>query len=192
MARRPCRRLVFAEGSDNRMWYFAYGSNMQSDTLRGRRGIAFGRAVTVRAPGWRVVFDKPPLFPIGEAFANIVPDPDAAALGVAFEVGEEELAHIALSEGVLLGNYRRVLLDVEALAPHPEAPRTAVSLASDRRDATLRPSRRYMALVVAGAREHGLPNEYVDALRAVPACESTAVARAFRPLLDAGLRRWKG
>src|SRR5262249_31220268 len=61
----------------DRMWYFAYGSNMQSDTLHGRRGIAFRRAVAVRAPGWRVVFDKPPLLPIGEAFANIVPDPDA-------------------------------------------------------------------------------------------------------------------
>jgi hypothetical protein len=171
------------------MWYFAYGSNMQSDTLRGRRGIAFRRAVAVRAPGWRVVFDKPPLFPIGEAFANIVPDPDAAALGVAFEVDEDELAHIELSEGVLLGNYRRVLLHVEPLAAQADAPQTAVSLASDRRDATLRPSTRYMALVVAGAREHGLPNEYVDVLRAVPASEPTAVARTLRPLLDAGLRR---
>jgi hypothetical protein len=42
------------------MWYFAYGSNMESGTLRGRRGIPFRRAVAARAPGWRVVFDKPP------------------------------------------------------------------------------------------------------------------------------------
>jgi hypothetical protein len=49
------------------MWYFAYGSTMGSATLRGRRGIAVGRAVAARVPGWRVVFDKPPLFPSGEA-----------------------------------------------------------------------------------------------------------------------------
>jgi len=171
------------------MWYFAYGSNMQSDTLRGRRGIGYQRAIAVRAPGWRVVFDKPPLFPIGEAFANIVAEPGAVALGVAFEVSADELAHIELSEGVKLGNYHRVLLDVEPLEPVADAPRTAVSLASDRRDPTLRPSTRYMALVVAGAHEHGLPAEYVEALRAIPANEPTETALAFRALLDVVLRR---
>ena len=44
----------------SRVWYFAYGSNMQSATLRGRRGIAYRRALPARVSGWRVVFDKPP------------------------------------------------------------------------------------------------------------------------------------
>lgn len=171
------------------MWYFAYGSNMESATLRGRRGIAFARAVPVRAAGWRVVFDKPPLFPIGEGFANIVPDPDATALGVAFAVRDDELAHIELSEGVLLGNYQRVELVVEPLAPCAGGPRVALSLASDRRDPSLHPSTRYMELLVAGALEHGLPAEYVEALRSVPAVTPSAAARALRPLVDAAMRR---
>jgi gamma-glutamylcyclotransferase len=171
------------------MWYLAYGSNMQSDTLRGRRGVEFGRAVPVRVPGWRVVFDKPPLVSIGEAFANIVPDPAASTFGVAFEVSDGDLAHIELSEGVLLGNYRRVEVAVQAVVACPDAPRVAASLASDRRDPSLRPSTRYMALVVAGALEHGLPADYVDALRSVPACEPSAMARALRPLVDAAMRR---
>ncbi len=171
------------------MWYFAYGSNMESATLRGRRGIAFLRAVPVRAPGWRVVFDKPPLFPIGEAFANIVPDPAAAALGVAFEVTTDDLAQIELSEGVPIGNYQRVELAIEPLASCPDAPGTAMSLASERRDETLQPSTRYMALLVSGALEHGLPAEYVAALRAVVACEPSATSRALRPLVDAAMAR---
>jgi AIG2 family protein len=171
------------------MWYFAYGSNMQSETLRGRRGVRFHRAITVRVPGWRVVFDKPPLFSVGEAFANIVPEPGADALGVAFEVTDDDLAHIERSEGVMLGNYRRVELAVEALADCEDAPRIATSLASERRDPSLLPSTRYMALVIAGALEHALPAAYVETLRAVPACESTAVARALRPLVDAAMRR---
>jgi hypothetical protein len=171
------------------MWYFAYGSNMQGETLRGRRGIRFLRAVPVRAPGWRVVFDKPPLISVGEAFANIVPDPGALALGVAFEVNPDDLAHIEFSEGVAIGNYRRVELAVETLAPCVDAPSMAFALASDRRDASLRPSTRYMALVIAGALEHGLPAAYVEALRAVPAGESSAAAQAFQPLIDAALRR---
>jgi len=171
------------------MWYFAYGSNMQSDTLRGRRGVTFRRALPVRAPGWRVVFDKPPLFSIGEAFANIVPEPDATALGVAFEVGADDLAQIERSEGVSFGNYRRVELAVDPLAPCDDAPASAMSLASERRDPSLLPSTRYMALVIAGALEHGLPAEYLDTLRAIPAREQTAMARALRPLVDAAMQR---
>jgi AIG2-like family len=171
------------------MWYFAYGSNMQSETLRGRRGVPFSRAVAVRVPGWRVVFDKPPLFSVGEAFANIVQETRADALGVAFEVSDDDLAQIERSEGVMLGNYRRVELAVEALAPCGDPPRRATSLASDRRDATLFPSTRYMALVIAGALEHALPADYVETLRGIPAREPTAAARALRPLVDAAMRR---
>jgi hypothetical protein len=60
--------------SNGRVWYFAYGSNMETATLRGRRGIEPLCALGARAAGWRLVFDKPPLVPVGEAFANIVPD----------------------------------------------------------------------------------------------------------------------
>ena len=171
------------------MWYFAYGSNMQSETLRGRRGVPFSRAVAVRVRGWRVVFDKPPVFSIGEAFANIVHEPGADALGVAFEVTDDDLAQIERSEGVMLGNYRRVELVVEALTDCEDAPRVATSLASERRDPSLLPSTRYMALVIAGALEHALPQDYVERLRAIPAREPTAAARALRPLVDAAVRR---
>src|SRR5262249_59917187 len=121
------------------MWYFAYGSNMQSETLRGRRGVPFRRAVVVRAPGWRVVFDKPPLFSIGEAFANIVREPDAVAWGVAFEIGDDDLAQIERSEGVMLGNYRRVQLAGERLIDWEGAPRVAKSVAHHAPD-TIRPT----------------------------------------------------
>ena len=64
-----------------------------------------------------------------------------------------------------------------------------MSLASERRDPSLLPSTRYMALVIAGAVEHGLPAEYLEALRATPAGEQTAVARTLRPLVDAAMQR---
>jgi len=90
---------------------------------------------------------------------------------------------------VPIGNYRRVELAVEPLVAVPEGPTTAVSLASDRRDGALRPSIRYMAIVISGALEHGLPADYVEALRAVPAQPSTALAQALRPLVDAAMAR---
>jgi hypothetical protein len=170
------------------MWYFAYGSNMQRDTLSGRRQIAFTRAIPVRVPGWRVVFDKPPLLPIGEAFANLTKDATASALGVAFEVTYEDLEHIELTEGVLIGNYHRVIVPVEPLVAMEDPPAAACSLSSDRSDPTLRPSARYMSLILAGAEEHGLPLEYLDTLRAIATCEESAISKAFRPIADAVMR----
>jgi AIG2-like family len=171
-----------------RHWYFAYGSNMQTATFQGRRGIAFSRAVAARAPGWRLALDKPPLVSIGESFANIVADAAAEALGVLYEVGEDDLEHIDLTEGVKIDNYRRIEIAVLPLAAPGEEWR-AHTLVSDRRDASLRPSRRYMSCLIAGAQEHGLPVAYVAWLRAVEVGEESEEARRLRPLLDGFMKR---
>ncbi len=169
------------------VWYFAYGSNMQTATLCGRRGIGFHRALPARVNGWKLVFDKPPLIDIGEAFANIVPDPAAHVLGVVYEVSAEDLEHIELTEGVRLGNYVRTSVPAQPLSELAE-PVVAFTLSSDHRDPNLQPSTRYMELIINGAVEHGLPNEYVQWLRAVPANPPSAEALRFRALMDEALR----
>ena len=171
------------------VWYFAYGSNMQSGTLRGRRGIDYRRAVPVRANGWSLVFDKPPLLPTGNTVANIVPEDGASGLGVAFEITEEDLAHVEHTEGVGFGNYKRVELAVESLAAVDDAPVAAFSLSSDRRHPTTSPSIRYMTLVIEGAIEQGLPGAHVEWLRAIEACEESAEMAALRPMLDEFFKR---
>jgi cation transport regulator ChaC len=171
------------------LWYFAYGSNMQSATLRGRRGIDFQRALPARAAGWRLVFDKPPLVPIGQSFANIIAEAGAEVLGVVFEVSEANLRQIDLTEGVLVGNYQRVEVAVTPLTAPSSATLTAFTLTSDHRDPALQPSHRYMELLIAGAREHGLPAEYIAFLRSIPALPETAEAIEFRAHLDDALRR---
>jgi len=170
-------------------WYFAYGSNMQTATLNGRRGIATRRALAARAPGWRLVLDKPPLVAIGESYANIVPDVQAEVLGVLYEIAGDDLAHLDLTEGVLIGNYQRVEIAVSPLARSNGDSVNAFTLVSDRRDATLQPSTRYMDLLIAGAEEHGLPADYVAFLRAIPARPPSQEAEQFRALLDGFLRR---
>lgn len=168
------------------VWYFAYGSNMQSATFRGRRRIDWQRALPARAPGWRLVIDKPPLIPIGEAFANIVPDPESAVLGVLYEISPQDLAHVELTEGVLIGNYLRIDVPVVSLGS-PPLEVVAATLRSDARDATLCPSHRYMACLIAGAEEHGLPAEWIAFLRGMRSIPESAEAASFRPLLDEAL-----
>jgi len=178
--------FVLYRSTVSHRWYFAYGSNMQTATLRDRRGVDFRRAVAARVPGWRLVLDKPPLFSIGHAFANIVPDPGAEVLGVLYELTAADLDHVELTEGVRIGNYAAV--DVEAWPLQDAAPLTARSLSSSRREPALRPSTRYMALLIEGALEHGLPAAYVETLRAIPADAEGASARAARTMLDTALR----
>lgn len=161
---------------------------MQRATLCERRGIACLRAIAARVPGWRVVFDKPPLIPIGESFANIVPDPDASAFGVLFEISADDLDHLDLTEGVLIGNYDRVLITAQPLED-AETIIAAHTLTSARRDAALNPSPRYMGLVIDGAIEHGLPPDYIAFLRSVPTGAESLQARLLRPMLDAVMRR---
>lgn len=167
-------------------WYFAYGSNMQIATFRGRRGIEFARALPARLPGWRLVLDKPPLLPLGEGFANIIVEPASEVFGVLYDVSDEAIASIDLSEGVLIGNYARI-----EVAAHPfdadVPPLTAFTLTSDRRDATLQPSTRYMTLLIEGALEHGLPGAYVELLRRIPTGVPTAEALALRPYFEEGI-----
>lgn len=170
------------------VWYFAYGSNLQSATLCGRRGVEVRRAVPVRAAGWRLVFDKPRLFG-GGSVANIVPEDGCHVVGVAFEISTDDHAHVELTEGVAIGHYQRVELVVEPLAAIDDPPRAALSLSSDRRDVGLRPSTRYMGLVIDGALEHGLPDVHLEVLRAVATGEETVAEQALRPVIDAFMKR---
>jgi len=172
------------------VWYFAYGSNMQSATLRGRRGIAYRRSVAVRVRGWRLVLDKPGLIaPDRQTFANIVPEATAYVLGVCFEMSADDLAHVELTEGVKIENYRRVMVAVEPLAEMPDPPREAATLTSDRRADAARPTTRYMEIVIDGAVEHGLPPEWVAQLRTVSTIPEDAQSLAFRNALDQVMRR---
>ncbi len=168
-----------------RVWYFAYGSNMQPATFAGRRGIAPSRALPASAPGWRLTLDKTPLVPIGESFANLLAEPGAEVFGVLYEIGPDDLAHVDLTEGVLIDNYRRIEVDVVPLGA--DGPARAHTLISDKRSAKLQPSDYYMRLLIEGAETHGLPAEWIAMLRAVPTCTASPEAMAGRRIVDNGL-----
>ena len=170
--------------SDGIIWYFAYGSNMQSATLRGRRGVAPRSAVPAGLAGWRLVLDKPTIIATGQSVANVVPDATAEVLGVLYEVTAEDWAHLELTEGVGFGNYQTADVSVVPLGASEAI--VARTFTSPRRDPALRPSRRYLELVIAGAEEHGLPPEWIAALRAIPAGEeSTETEQLWRAVDEA-------
>jgi hypothetical protein len=58
---------------------------------------------------------------------------------------------------------------------------------ADARDPSLAPSERYRTLLVAGAREHGLPAAWVAFLESLPAQPESEDAARLRPVLDAAM-----
>jgi len=168
------------------VFYFAYGSNMQGETFRGRRGIRPLSAAPVRVPGWKLVVDKPSMLPLRQSFANVVTEAGAVVYGVLYELSEDDHVHVELTEAVPFGNYRRV--EVEAHPLDGGAPRLVRTLTSDRRDGTLRPSSRYVGLMIEGAIEHGLPEEWIEGLRALPTCEEGPEDLDVRRQMDELLR----
>lgn len=57
------------------IWYFAYGSNLTTETFRAHRGITPLAALPVYVPGWMLVFDIYGLPYSEPAFASISPTP---------------------------------------------------------------------------------------------------------------------
>jgi cation transport regulator ChaC len=155
---------------DEALWYFGYGSNMSPAIFHERRRM---RPLDTRW-GWlhdyRLCFN----IPIGSGergVANLEADPDARTCGVLYLLPAEEFDRLDHTEGVHLGLYRRIPVQVRSDGTERVAAFTyhsAMTLAGRK------PSPRYMGLLLEGARHHGLPAEYVRYL------ESFALARDER------------
>lgn len=151
-----------ARAADDPFWYFAYGSNLDPGTFLGRRRM---RPLDVRVAvleGWRLIFD----LPVGKGergMANLLPAPGDSTTGVAYLIGPDQARHLDRSEGVPKA-YRRERVGLLATDGTRFPGFTYVS---PHRHPGRKPSRRYMGLLLRGARHHGLPDAWLAHLRGV-------------------------
>ena len=160
------------------VWYFGYGSNMSRAIFCERRGM---RPLATRwgwLEGWRLCFDLP-IGPGERAVANIAPEPGARTCGVLWLLDPKALDRLDRSEGVPQV-YRRIHVEIVVGGEERVA---AFTYRSPWTVAGRKPSARYLGLLVAGAREHGLPAEYVRFL------ESHELARDERQPADVEIRK---
>ncbi|MCY3841014.1 MAG: gamma-glutamylcyclotransferase [Gammaproteobacteria bacterium] len=143
--------------------YFAYGSNMSSERLRGRTpsAISLGRA---RLPGYALRWHK--LGRDGSGKCDIDPSdaPGVVVWGVLYEINRTEKGGLDAVEGLGVG-YDEHAVRVETDTVVCEA--VTYKAKPDKIDAALRPLDWYKAHVIRGATEHGLPAEYVRRIAAV-------------------------
>jgi gamma-glutamylcyclotransferase len=147
---------------------FAYGSNLPTARIRERcpsarsLGIAELRGHELR---WHKVSKKD-----GSGKCDIVASdaPDASVFGVLFEIAGDEKLALDRAEG--LGNgYEETEIDV--LCGQDQVKTKAYRATNT--DPALQPYTWYRALVIAGAKEHGLPALYIAGLEAVAANEDS-------------------
>lgn len=147
-----------------RFLYFAYGSNMSTERLRGRTPSA--RPVGIgRLPRHRRCWHKRGRDGSGKCdvvFAGV--DSDEAVWGVLFEIDEAEKTALHRAEGLGVGYLEKT---VAVLTEAGVRRAMTYQAKPGQTDATLRPFGWYKAHVVRGAREHGLPADCVRELEAV-------------------------
>lgn len=141
------------------MKYFAYGSNMHPEQMRG---VCPGsRFVTIgKLPDYRLDFTR---FSNrrGGGVADIVHDSDSEVWGVVYDVPETDLDALDEKEGVAVGAYERK--HVEILTPSSEPlPVTTYSVVD--KGGPFAPKPEYSDLIVGGARYWSLPQQYVTSL----------------------------
>jgi len=151
-----------ASSADGTVWYFAYGSNMQRATFSERRGILPRTSVRGRLDGYRLCFDLP-IGPGERGVANLAVDASACVHGVAHLITHEQLDFLDRTEGVDRGHYDRLAVVIRA---DDEGSLAAVTYLSRHGVAGRKPSARYLGLLLEGARQHGLPADYVAFLEA--------------------------
>ncbi|AGA92188.1 AIG2-like family protein [Thioflavicoccus mobilis 8321] len=159
------------------MLCFAYGSNMSLARLRVRAPsaefVAIGRLIAHRLAfhkvGWKDGSAK--------CDAQFTGSPDDEVLGVVYEIARVDKPRLDKAEGLGRG-YDQKQVDI---ATERERLNVQIYFATAI-DPFLKPYHWYKQHVLIGARENGLPSDYVARIAAVESIEDPAPRRRAREL----------
>lgn len=158
------------------MWYFAYGSNLNSRAV-SEWARHHGHRPPAMKPGKPAVLDNYRLcFPIfseywGGGIADIVYDPGKYVAGVLFELSETEMSVLDQkvnrkldSSGKEMGTYKRIEVKVAPLGKgEPVHAVTYQGISADRFH--IPPTQHYMDLVIQGSYSFGLSIMWISYLQ---------------------------
>jgi len=156
--------LVLYGRPPEKVWYFAYDSNMHAGTFTGRRRIRPLESRVGRIVGYRLRFNLDGSPRGKSAPANICPDDHQEVWGVLYKITRRDLLRLDSTEGVPGGNYRPVWLNAEDMDGNPM---TAVAYVAEGKEGDGNPSLRYISLIREGARANGLPERWIRFLDSV-------------------------
>jgi gamma-glutamylcyclotransferase (GGCT)/AIG2-like uncharacterized protein YtfP len=144
------------------MLYFSYGSFLDSETLKRHCPKAIYKGMAM-LPNWEVQFNFLSRTYNG-GVTGIEPAVAKLVRGVLYEVNNEELQHLDSIEGVPEGiYYRQTIYVVNELGKAAKA----ATYRTTNPKGPFKPTKRYLSLMVNGAKEHGLDTDYVKELELI-------------------------
>lgn len=145
------------------MHYLAYGSNLHP--LRLTRRVPGARLVgTTELRGYRLMFQKRSVDGSAKCTLRHTSDQDDIAYAAVYSVAENEVLILDAVEGVGSGYDRQHLSVAVGLEPFA----VFTYIASETHVVfDLEPYDWYKGLVLAGARHHGFPSNYIAAIAAI-------------------------
>lgn len=149
-------------------YYFGFGSNMNMASLKAK-GVEPLSSCRAELKGWRLRFNVQHFFRHEGGVANIeyTGIPGDRVLGVVHQCQQEALPYLDDAEAYGFG-YDRIEVTLARQANgQPVKALTYVGMPAFIND-QCRPSQRYLNIVSQGAKEAGLDEAYVQALRAQP------------------------
>lgn len=169
----------------NKFKYFAYGSNMLRERLLDRcKSAQF--VCTAVARGYALNFGKRSKDCSGKA--TLFPVVGEMRQGVVFEIDIGEREALDRAEGVGLG-YSRID-DFSVLSTADKSELITTTYLADEVNDSLQPFDWYLALVVAGAEQNGLPEQLIESLRQIPFKVDQKMDRSSRTVALSALKRF--
>mgnify|MGYP000706478710 FL=1 len=157
--------------------YFAYGSNMSLMRLKTRIQCVEPLGIAILT-GHRLKFHKAGMDGSAKCDAWHTGKSRGTVLGVLYRMRGDELGILDRIEGKGTGYDRRTLIITDSTGRNM----AAETYIATRIDSSLRPFSWYLEHVLQGALATGLPNDYVAAIRAVPAVKDPDTQRHAREL----------
>lgn len=169
--------------------YFAYGSNLHS--LRLRLRVPSAQFVGIgRLADYRLQYQKRGRDRSGKC--DIAPEPGGEVYGVVYRLPGPEMHRLDAIEG---RGYRRVPVEVQMQGEQRLVPAYTYRARAAAVDPSLAPMQWYRDLVVTGAQQRGLPEDYVKNLLRREARQDAHFRRARdarTTLIDRPLRSRRG
>lgn len=142
--------------------YFAYGSNMSFERLRGR--VQQAKAVSTASLGGRnLVCHKKSTDGSAKCDIPLTGNSSDVVYGVLYEIKESSLSALDRAEGLGKGYGKELVKVIDSNGTEYEA----LTYIATTFDTSLKPYSWYMYHVLHGATSHRLPREYVEKIKAI-------------------------
>jgi hypothetical protein len=167
------------DNSEEFVWNFAIGSNMNSKILEGRRQLQPAEKVAGLCRDHRLGFPLLAIPYFEPSMAAIVPQVGSIIHGVLARFTKKQFDHLYQTEGGPTGDYHLLNVLVEA---YDGRKIKAIAFAhkgfeTDRPEDEGIPSTRYMSIILEGAKESKLDPNYITELEKIPAYKSSLLVK---------------